>query len=1134
MHKKYASRDLIDSLSYLGLCATYDETLRFEASILDDPENHVCKSECFVQYVFDNADHNTCILDGKNTMHVMGGIKVATPSSDVISKKNITRLKKIPTSEVVGKFGFIPLLHFEKKNAQGLKTVIVKDILTNDFNKPKMSIEDFTWLYSKYSNKKSNGYSGFMEEFHSNCDYKMSKIIPLPFVNNPPSDWNTIFTVLVKASVETRDKHEQTICFVTFDQPLYQKARYILSCVDPTNDEYGLMNVRVRLGGFHTLMSFLGSIGFIMDGSGLKEAFACIYADNSAEKAFTGHAYSRSIRAHFLVQVALATIIFESLELTDEQKATFDGFLQNLRKENVTDDMQNEKIVDIQRKFTEHIDDIEKKGPTAQLWIQYWNMLAVVKEFIKAERSGDWDLHLEGVKRMIPYFHASGHNNYAKSAHIYLQDIRTDKFWSGIWSDMTIEQALMRSMKTQGGLTHGRNPNRESVCTKFLLTMIILVDICNEMENFCNVSYCTSEQHVDSTESRITRDVSDLETILQFFGTYNPFPETRNIMSIFSGIVSDLKEGKKGNEAKNAINCHKAFEIGLASVKEMTGKNFGEVTFKRTNRVKALSSIHASIKVNDDLVPIDPLLLFQRLCANITEKTDMRMYLKFELAPFPLSIFTEDGFRKNTKSDLFGYFTKTEPPRGDLVHVVDGGFLLHKVVWQKNDTVQVINQKYLNFVRKHYTDDSFIVFDGYPDNKLDTNTTTSSTKTAERSRRKSTSVVPAFIVEPQTKITLSQARFLSNEKNKKELIKELSRIFRFEGYTVRQAEEDADSLIIYTAIEIAEKNKIVKTTTGVAEYKKTVVVVGQDIDLLVLLNQLNSSDASIYFLSPGAANTNDSIYSSNSFQHKDYRSIIAFLHCFSGCDTNSGFAGKGKRKIVNLLIATPELTDLVKPFYTADADPKVIARNGCNLIKSIYNCKNFNTSLDELRYQHYKKLVQTSTFKLEKIPPTTGAAIQFSKRAYFQLQKWLGNDEINATLWGWKQVIVNNQQILMPRFTEDPVIPEDLLRIISCNCGNSDCSTKSCGCRKLGLKCTEFCQSCPNDDCCSNLYEPLRILHDSEDIEVEVEIEQQMLSENLEDELLEESRDNMAFENEFSDHESNDDQPTPSKRSKLA
>ena len=32
---------------------------------------------------------------------------------------------------------------------------------------------------------------------------------------------------------------------------------------------------------------------------------------------------------------------------------------------------------------------------------------------------------------------------------------RTDKLWSGVWSDMTIEQVLMRVMKASGGLTGG-------------------------------------------------------------------------------------------------------------------------------------------------------------------------------------------------------------------------------------------------------------------------------------------------------------------------------------------------------------------------------------------------------------------------------------------------------------------------------------------------------------------------------------------------------------------------------------------------------------------------------------------------------------------------------------------------------
>lgn len=92
---------------------------------------------------------------------------------------------------------------------------------------------------------------------------------------------------------------------------------------------------------------------------------------------------------------------------------------------------------------------------------------------------------------------------------------------------MTIEQVLMQSMKTQSGLTQ-RCRMAESVLTKFILTIIILV-VCNEMENLCNVSYSMSEQHVDSKESRITRDAADLEKLLEFFNRYNPFPD----MSIF-------------------------------------------------------------------------------------------------------------------------------------------------------------------------------------------------------------------------------------------------------------------------------------------------------------------------------------------------------------------------------------------------------------------------------------------------------------------------------------------------------------------------------------------------------------------------------------------------------------------------
>ena len=79
----------------------------------------------------------------------------------------------------------------------------------------------------------------------------------------------------------------------------------------------------------------------------------------------------------------------------------------------------------------------------------------------------------------LPYFPASGHNNYAKSVHIFLQDMmtlkdtnpaayelfddglyfvrRSTRYWSAVPTDLLIEQELMASLKnTKSGLTHSR------------------------------------------------------------------------------------------------------------------------------------------------------------------------------------------------------------------------------------------------------------------------------------------------------------------------------------------------------------------------------------------------------------------------------------------------------------------------------------------------------------------------------------------------------------------------------------------------------------------------------------------------------------------------------------------------------
>jgi hypothetical protein len=78
-----------------------------------------------------------------------------------------------------------------------------------------------------------------------------------------------VFKSLFESS-ERSVGHSQKTCFVTFDQPLFNKAR-----------KPELSYAVVRLGEFHLLMS---CICVIMAGSGLKELLMTIYADYSMDK----------------------------------------------------------------------------------------------------------------------------------------------------------------------------------------------------------------------------------------------------------------------------------------------------------------------------------------------------------------------------------------------------------------------------------------------------------------------------------------------------------------------------------------------------------------------------------------------------------------------------------------------------------------------------------------------------------------------------------------------------------------------------------------------------------------------------------------------------------------------------------
>ena len=67
----------------------------------------------------------------------------------------------------------------------------------------------------------------------------------------------------------------------------------------------------VHLGGFHTLIHLVDSIGILMEGLGIEKSMEAIYMKDSVGYILSGNALARVLRAHFIIDSALTSIPLE-------------------------------------------------------------------------------------------------------------------------------------------------------------------------------------------------------------------------------------------------------------------------------------------------------------------------------------------------------------------------------------------------------------------------------------------------------------------------------------------------------------------------------------------------------------------------------------------------------------------------------------------------------------------------------------------------------------------------------------------------------------------------------------------------------------------------------------------------------
>ena len=227
---------------------------------------------------------------------------------------------------------------------------------------------------------------------------------------------------------------------------------------------------------------------------------------------------------------------------------------------------------------------------TSALWVQYMDMVDILRKYIRAERTGNWSLHLHAIQEMLPYLAVSGHNLYTKSAKVYLRQMsnlqaelnnalkhfeeglhvvrRSYHLWAGLSSDLIIEQVLIAKPENQRG-PHERERNDGATASAVAAIHACLCGIQQGNARANRVSY--------TAKARQARDWRDTLAAVQYSQERNPFSPDPTLRNIAIGV-----------HAHTPVNVDTAKNVGTTILQSMEVKRAAEYTFKKKDQAVTL------------------------------------------------------------------------------------------------------------------------------------------------------------------------------------------------------------------------------------------------------------------------------------------------------------------------------------------------------------------------------------------------------------------------------------------------------------------------------------------------------------------------------------------------------------------
>lgn len=872
--------------------------------------------------------------------------------------------------------------------------------------------------------------------------------------------------------------------------------------------------------------TWLHCLGQYLDGSGIENILddAGVYGENSIKSIFKGLHYNRGVRGHKLLYESIRMLqIYEYLKFCKNSYLL--QFLSsvefNALRESIVD-KDSIKVRDTFQKLstqgkiflTDYKTFVIQKCSENENFLYfntYCEMVEILLDSIKADREGNFSLHLTSTRRMLPYFFSMNHPLYARGVSLYINDMmqlpesvkkdlengmmsvkRKKGIFNSVDCDLGLEQSQNSSSAISGGWI-GITQN-EMALQKWILLYPIKNSIHESLLSFCNmqgesINDLESFNHNEWSKSQIIRDDQDAVKIINLLKSKNIFydnEDSSHLRNIHNGtLASDqtrsylLSLKVYGEELLKKLieECFIQKEKSVFDrISKVVVKNFNykENDKQRMTKTKEMQSTKEIIDIQEYV------MLFIQRGLTVTQ------FATHELLSYPKALADADGFfKKPVKSDLMDSIEKITFCSRDYsiinssankkVHIFDGMVLVHMMQINKYSTFGEFAASFFNYIVSFFKHGNVsqihIVFDRYDNIGI---------KYVESLLRANNIQVPEItITTPNTKIPKNFKILLNNPKNKLELVRflcqncynyfklsEKQKLFISGGFQDIEKCFAFESDSMYEVKELMSNHleadtRIFSHASHAIEFGDEIVIHSVDTDVFILaihfwplLKSLGCS--SLWFK---INNQNSRCLACHVVADTityDLCDVLPALHAFTGCDSTSkvGF----KKKALDLLISK-KYVHVLKPL----GNGLELSYNEFRLIETFYLeilGKKGDTA-DEARVNIFSRSCGIR-IKLANVPCTSDALYLHTLRASAQTYIWKNAihsqyKELDLTHFGYTY----KDNKLLPVFMSKNPLPDKLVK--PCNCQKS-CKTKMCNCKKNGVSCVPMC-GCDLDYC---------------------------------------------------------------------